>query len=250
MITNDIQKLEPGNKIRLISVDGSAFGADILRFHANTIPHTPEEIAASGGDELKLLAKSVWFDSEEYGAFPFEIEGLEASSDGQAAQPTLRVANIDGVVTALCLHFDDMAQAKVTIIDTLTHYLDARNFPEGNPLADASQCYKQVFFIDRKINEVVGELVEFELSSPMALQGRVIPTRQISAICTWACRNQYRTGNGCSYNGSRMFDLKGNPVTDPSQDKCSGLLADCKSRFGADEQLDFGGFPGASLIRR
>lgn len=250
MITNDIQKLEPGNKVRLISVDGSAFGADILRFHANTIPHTPEEVTAAGGDESNLLAKSIWFGGEEYGAFPFEIEGLEASSDGQTAQPTLRVADINGVVTALCIHFDDMAQAKVTIIDTLTHYLDARNFPNGNQLADASQCYKQVFFIDRKVSEVAGELVEFELSSPMDLRGLVIPTRQISAICTWACRNQYRTGNGCSYNGSRMFDLKGNPVTDPSQDQCSGLLTDCKARFGADEQLDFGGFPGASLVRR
>lgn len=249
MIVNDIQKLEPGNKLRLISVDGTAFGADILRFHANTIPHTPEEIAAAGGDESKLPAKSVWFDGEEYGAFPFEIEGLEASSDGQAAQPTLRVANLDGVVTALCLRFDDMAQAKVTIIDTLAQYLDARNFADGNPLADASQCFKQVFFIDSKTTED-NEVVEFKLSSPMDLQGLIIPTRQITAICTWACRNQYRTGNGCSYNGSRMFDLKGNPVTEPSQDKCSGLLTDCKARFGADEQLDFGGFPGASLIRR
>lgn len=249
MIVNDIQKLEPGNKLRLISVDGTAFGADILRFHANTIPHTPEEIAAAAGDESKLPAKSAWFDGEEYGAFPFEIEGLEASSDGQAAQPTLRVANLDGVVTALCLRFDDMAQAKVTIIDTLTQYLDARNFPEGNPTADASQCFRQVFFIDSKTTED-NEVVEFRLSSPMDLQGLVIPTRQITAICTWACRNQYRTGNGCSYNGTRMFDLKGNPVTDPSQDKCSGLLTDCKARFGANEQLDFGGFPGASLIRR
>lgn len=249
MIVNDIQKLEPGNKVRLISVDGTAFGTDILRFHAHTIPHTSEEITAAGGDESKLYAKSLWFDGEEYGAFPFEVEGLEVSSDGQTAQPTLRVANLDGVVTALCLHFDDMAQAKVTIIDTLVHYLDAINFPEGNSTSDASQCFKQVFFIDSKTTED-NEVVEFKLSSPMDLQGLVIPTRQISAICTWACHNQYRTGNGCSYNGSRMFDLKGNPVTDPSQDKCSGLLADCKARFGSDEQLDFGGFPGASLIRR
>ncbi|MCI0230166.1 UNVERIFIED_ASMBLY: phage minor tail protein L, partial [Cronobacter sakazakii] len=36
----------------------------------------------------------------------------------------------------------------------------------------------------------------------------------------------------------------------PAQDKCSGLLTDCKKRFGADARLDFGGFPGASLIRR
>ncbi|PVF11381.1 phage minor tail protein L, partial [Yersinia pestis] len=33
-------------------------------------------------------------------------------------------------------------------------------------------------------------------------------------------------------------------------DKCSGLLVDCKKRFGADNPLPFGGFPGAALIKR
>lgn len=249
MINNDIQKLEPGNKIRLVEIDGSAFGAGHLYFHANTIPHTSAEIDAAGGDESKLPAKSVWFDGQEYSAYPFEITGMDTSSDGQTAEPSLKVANLDGVVTALCLRFDDMAQAKVTVFDTFTHYLDAKNFPAGNPTADPQQIKKQTWYIDSKTSED-NEVVEFKLSSPMDLQGLLIPTRQITAICTWACRNKYRSGDGCSYNGSAMFDLKGNPVTDPSQDKCSGLMLDCKKRFGADNSLDFGGFPGASLLRR
>lgn len=48
----DYQKLEPGNEVRLFSVDGTAFGmSDVLRFHAHNIAHTPEEIEAAGGDE-------------------------------------------------------------------------------------------------------------------------------------------------------------------------------------------------------
>ncbi|WP_151994640.1 phage minor tail protein L [Buttiauxella massiliensis] len=249
MINNDIQKLEPGNKIRLVEIDGSAFGAGHLYFHANTIAHTSEEIDAAGGDENKLPAKSVWFGGQEYSAWPFEITGMESSSDGQTAEPELRVANIDGVATALCLRFDDLAQAKVIVLDTFTHYLDAKNFPAGNPTADPQQVKKHVWYIDSKTSED-DEVVEFKLSSPMDLQGLLIPTRQITAICTWACRNQYRSGDGCSYNGPAMFDLKGNPVTDPSKDKCSGLMADCKARFGPDMPLDFGGFPGANLLRR
>lgn len=249
MINNDVQKLEPGNKIRLVEIDGSDFGAGHLFFHANTIPHTPEEIDAAGGDESKLPAKSVWFDGQEYSAWPFEITGMDSSSDGQTAEPSLKVANIDGVATALCLRFDDLAQAKVIVLDTFTHYLDAKNFPAGNPTADPHQLKKQVWYIDSKTSED-DEVVEFRLSSPMDLQGLLIPTRQITAICCWANRNQYRSGDGCSYNGPRMFDLKGNAVTDPSQDKCSGLMVDCKARFGADNPLDFGGFPGANLLRR
>ena len=55
----DYQKLEPGNHVRLFSVDGTAFGmSDVLNFHAHNIAHTPEEIDAAGGDESKLPAKS------------------------------------------------------------------------------------------------------------------------------------------------------------------------------------------------
>lgn len=58
----DYQKLEPGNEVRLFSVDGTAFGmSDVLRFHAHNIAHTPEEIEAAGGDENKLPAKSIWW---------------------------------------------------------------------------------------------------------------------------------------------------------------------------------------------
>jgi lambda family phage minor tail protein L len=46
-----------------------------------------------------------------------------------------------------------------------------------------------------------------------------------------------------------MFDLEGNPVTDPARDRCSGLLSDCKKRFGEYEPISFGGFPAADLVR-
>ncbi|MDX7047638.1 phage minor tail protein L, partial [Enterobacter hormaechei] len=49
-ISSDVQKLEPGEKVRLLEVDGSAFGAGILRFHNETIAHTEAELAAAGGD--------------------------------------------------------------------------------------------------------------------------------------------------------------------------------------------------------
>lgn len=72
-ISSDVQKLEPGKRVRLIEVDGSAFGAGILRFHNETIPHTEAEIIAAGGDESKLEPKSVWWQGQEYGAWPYEL---------------------------------------------------------------------------------------------------------------------------------------------------------------------------------
>ncbi|UBM42056.1 phage minor tail protein L [Hafnia paralvei] len=249
-LNSDYQKLEPGNTVRLFEVDGSAFGLDeVLRFHAYNLSHTPEEITAAGGDNAKLAAKSIWWQGKEYGAWPCQIEGLEMATSGSTAQPTLTLANLNGSITALCLRFEDMAQAKVTIHDTLAHYLDANNFPEGNPTADPEQEKKQVYYIDRKSLEN-DETVEFELASPADLRGLQIPTRQIHSLCTWCSRGWYRTGKGCDYAGTRYFDENGQPVDDPSQDKCGGLLSDCQKRFGENNPVPFGGFPGAALIRQ
>ena len=171
-ISSDVQKLEPGKRVRLIEVDGSAFGAGILRFHNETIPHTEAEIIAAGGDESKLEPKSVWWQGQEYGAWPYELTGISVSSDGQSSRPSLTVANISGTIGALCRRFQGMAKAKVIIHDTFAHYLDARNFPDGNPTANPNEERKQVYYIDRKSGSD-DETVEFELSSPADLRGQL-----------------------------------------------------------------------------
>ncbi|ELX8380916.1 MULTISPECIES: phage minor tail protein L [Morganellaceae] len=245
-ITSDIQKLESGNKVQLIEVDGSEFDGPVLRFHAYNLPHTPEEIDQSKGD---IKPKPIWWQGNEYGAWPYEIEGMAKNSDGSPPRPTLRVANIDGLISSLCLQFDDMALAKVTIYETFAHYLDAKNFTDGNPTANPDECFTQVYYIDRKTSEVAGEAVEFELSTPFDLQGIMIPVRQIHNLCYWCMKGDYRSGNGCSYSGNKYFNERGEPVDDPSLDKCGGLISDCKKRFGENEPLDFGGFPAAGLIR-
>ena len=107
------QKLEPGDEVRLLEIDGQAFGLDeVLYFHGYNVPHTAAEILAAGGDLDKLPAKSIWWQGREYKAWPCEIEGIESSTTGSDAQPTLRVGNIDGKISALCLHYDDLALAR------------------------------------------------------------------------------------------------------------------------------------------
>lgn len=106
----------------------------------------------------------------------------------------------------------------------------------------------KVFYIDAKSSET-NEVVEFTLSSPMDLQGQMIPTRQLHSLCTWCIRNKYRTGDGCDYAGTNYFDKNNNPVSDPSLDECNGTLTACKLRFGENNELSFGGFHGTSLIR-
>lgn len=247
--------LAPGGKVRLVEVDASEFSGGIHRFHYSPFPHTSREIDEAQGDESKLGPKPVVFDGEVYDFWPFQLTGLALSTD-QAAEPSLSVSNLDGHISALCLQFKDMVNAKVSIIDTYTVYLDAVNFPDHvNPTADPTMFTLQTFWLDTKTSED-DEVVTWALSSPADLQGQVIPTRQITSLCEWALRGQYRSGDGCTYNGTAYFDAKGNPVADPALDVCGGCLSDCRKRFGAGLAepnaaiLDFGGFPATVLFTR
>ncbi len=136
----------------------------------------------------------------------------------------------------------------MTVHMTFAHYLDARNFPEGNPEADPTQEKIDVYYIDSKTHEDNTE-IHFALSSPADLQGIRIPTRQIHSLCTWCMRGLYRK-SPCNYMGDRYFDEDGNPTHDPSRDSCGGLMSDCKARHGEAAQLPFGGFPGSALLRK
>jgi lambda family phage minor tail protein L len=253
--------LAPGGRVRLVEVDASEFSGGIHRFHYSPFPHTPAEINAANGDENKLGPKPITFGVDEknyprlFDFWPFQITDLELSTE-QAAEPKLSVSNLDGHITALCLQFKDMVNARVSIIDTYAVYLDAVNFPGGvNPTADPTMFSLQTFWLDTKTSED-DETVSWSLSSPADLQGLVIPTRQITSLCEWALRGQYRSGDGCTYNGTAYFDAKGNPVTDPALDMCGGCLSDCRKRFGTGlaepntAVLDFGGYPSTVLISR
>lgn len=217
--------LAPGGRVRLVEVDASEFSGGIHRFHYSPFPHTPAEIDAAAGDEDKLGPKPIIWDGKAFDFWPFQISDLAISTD-QAAEPKLSVSNLDGHITALCLQFKDMVNAKVSIIDTYAIYLDAVNFPGGvNLTADSTMFTLQTFWLDTKTSED-DEVVTWSLSSPADLQNLVIPTRQITSLCEWALRGQYRSGDGCTYNGTAYFDAKGNSVADPALDVCGGCLSD------------------------
>lgn len=247
--------LAPGGRVRLVEVDASEFSGGIHRFHYSPFPHSPAEIYAANGDEAKLGPKPIIWDGKTFDFWPFQISDLALSTD-QAAEPKLSVSNLDGHITALCLQFKDMVNAKVSIIDTYAVYLDAANFPGGiNHTADSTMYTLQTFWLDMKTSED-DEVVSWTLTSPADLQNMVIPTRQITSLCEWALRGQYRSGDGCTYNGTAYFDTKGNSVADPALDVCGGCLSDCRKRFGAGLAepnaaiLDFGGFPATVLFSR
>lgn len=224
----DIQKLEPGNQIRLFEVDATRLGGSLMRFHGH----------AQEGD---IIWQGNLYTPQQLTAKGFDLRG-----DGRPATPTLQMANeIDGVrgaVTALCLHLKDLAGSKVKVIETFRHFLDAANFPSGNPQA-SNQCRENLWYIEQKTDED-REQVTFQLSSPLDLGGQMLPSQQITKLCRWACRGQYRQ-EACAYTGTAMFTKKDEPTDNPALDRCGGRWKSCKARGNTRR---FGGSMGASLI--
>jgi len=228
-LATDFQRLEPGSIVELFELDLTVFLGELLRFHAGT----------NG-----LLANVVW-NGNTYTAFPVAASGFEFNGQGQAPRPKLMVSNVVGSITALVLQYDDLVGAKVTRRRTLAKYLDAVNFPAGNPAADPTAEFPaDIFYIDRKSVET-NEIVEFELAPAMDITGVMLPRRQIiQNICPW----KYR-GSECGYTGTNYYDVNDATVTTLAADVCGKRLGSCKKRFGLYAELPFGGFPVAGLFR-
>ena len=238
-LTADFQKQTVEGLITLYQLDATALGAGILYLHGHT------NFNDNGNQKRNII-----FNGITYEPVAIESEGLEMRGDGKASSPTLSIANsingVQGAVSAYCLQYSDFAGAKLTVINTLTKYLDASNFSKGNPTA-ANEYKKQVWYIEQKTSENA-TAITFELSNPIDFEGQRIPCREINNYCQWAINGGYR-GESCGYIGAAMYDKEDKLTTDPSKDKCSGRLQGCKIRF-KDKPLPFGGFPSSSMNDR
>lgn len=219
-ITADIQQLEPGHRLEFFEVDCTDIGGDALRFHGH------------------LQSTSIVWQGMEYKPWPIQAAGFERTSDARQPAPKLTVGDISGTITALCVALDDLVGAKVFRRRTLAKYLDAVNFPNGNPTADPNEQWPpEQWRIEQKSDEQPGVQVEFTLSSPLDFGGQQVPARQIVGTCQW----RYR-GPECGYVGMVYFDKHDKPVTDPALDRCSQKISGCECRNGVNNPLPHGGF--------
>lgn len=109
-VSEDVQTLNPGSLLELFKIDATELGAGTSRFHAH------------GVDPI------IW-QGETYYPWPIEATGFGLTAD-QQPRPKLKVANLDGSISLLCLMFDDLVGAEITRHRTFKHYLDAENWPD------------------------------------------------------------------------------------------------------------------------
>jgi lambda family phage minor tail protein L len=227
-VKGDIQGLHPSAVIELYVVDLTRYTNQVLHFHAGT---------------NKLGGDVIW-QGVTYVRYPVRATGFEKKSQGTLPRPRFAVANVTGIVSAMCHQYSDLVGCPVTRKRTLARYLDAANFPNGNPFANPDDHFDDdIFAVNQKMRESL-DIVEFELAAPLDVEGVMTPRRQV--ICN-ACPWRYR-GDGCGYAGPPVADINDNPTSDPNADACGKRLKSCKLRFGSG-WLPFGGFPGAGQYR-
>jgi len=229
-VRSDCSQLGPLTIIELFELDATSVGGTgILRWHC--------------GD--KVDGTSIVWQGQTYAPYPVEATGFEITSSGKLPRPTLKAANIGGVLGTYVRTIKDGLGAKVTRKRTLAKYLDAVNFPGGNPNADPAAAFPdEVYYVARKASENP-VFLEMELAVAFDVAGIRLPRRQVIAtICPW----KYR-GAECGYTGGPVMDINGSPTTDATKDQCAKTIHACKARFGDRGQLPYGAFPASLLVR-
>ena len=229
-----LPELEQGALIELWDIDlrhitptnGSNTAGELYRFH----------------NGLNQGRTNIWWQGNEYQAYPIKADGFEISGQGPSNRPTLTVSNLYGLVTGIVAHFGQGVGAKVTRRLVYAEHLDAKNFPGGvNPSADPNQEVPSYYIIEQ-LKSLDDQQATFELASPAETDNAKIPLLMITSdTCIW----QYRSAQ-CGYTGGAVADEFDKPTNDLKKDKCSHCIRGCKLRFGDNAILPFGGFPSTT----
>ncbi|ENH0767055.1 MULTISPECIES: phage minor tail protein L [Enterobacteriaceae] len=227
-IASSIQSLQPSALIEVFELDMSVTtSGGKLYFHAGT----------------NELSEPIIWQGVTYNPWPIAASGFDKNGQGKLPRPKLQVSNLDGIISAEVQSNEDLIGCKLIRRVTLARFLDAANFTEGNPTADANQHFAdEMWYIDQKTFED-REIVEFELASAFDLMGVMLPNRQIvKNSCQW----RYRSAE-CGYTGP-YFDKNDAPTKLASADYCTKRLSSCRARINyfANGIIAFGGFPGAN----
>lgn len=200
-----------------------------------------------------LEAGTVKFGKVDYQPVDVEFSGFEVNGGGALPTPKMRLANTDGVIQDIVNTYGDLVGCPIARVRTFRQHLDDGLDPDPGRFLGPD-----VFRIERKVSET-DTVIEWELSAAIDQEGTKLPRRTVMRdYCPWRYRMpkpdgtdfQYHTGtNACPYAGSAMFDRLGNPVTDRLKDSCSQDLTGCRLRYGKDQPLPFGGFPGVARVR-
>ena len=173
---------------------------------------------------------------KEYVALPIQLEGTELNAAGALARPSLRLANIPTLTRSISSNSDgvsdedtlfsilsdvgilkneDFLNTRIVYRRTLLSHT-YRN-TDSNPSSPPVEFPSQVYIVDR-ISSETNIFAEFELASPMDIEGLKLPGRVvIGKYCVWRYQGiGLSNEGGCSWplsGNGRFFDENDNLIT-------------------------------------
>ena len=197
-----LPELEQGALIELWDIDlrhitptnGSNTAGELYRFH----------------NGLNQGRTNIWWQGNEYQAYPIKADGFEISGQGPSSRPTLTVSNLYGIITGIAVNLGQGVGGKVTRRLVYAQFLDARNF-EGGKNAQADPTQEAVsYYIIEQLKSLDDKQATFELASPAETDNAKIPLLMITSdVCIW----QYRSPQ-CGYTGGPVADEFDKPTND------------------------------------
>jgi lambda family phage minor tail protein L len=176
-----------------------------------------------------LFQKPITWQGIEYLPLPVETEGFETNANGRIARPRIKVSNKDYIITDLLKSFNDLQFSKIIRKRTFLKFLDNVNFTNGNPWGQqdyTAELSSDTFVVSQKLAE--NKLfVEFELTSPLDIDGADINNRKIlSSYCSFTYR-----GDGCYYKGIPLTNDKNETISPNARSMGAFQNGDPKSSF-------------------
>ena len=237
-----IQKPFPGVEVDMYDIDLTSKGGKLMHF-TNWVLEDGEKIKWRGNT---------------YEPIALEVKGFAATSEGKPPRPKMKVANavFEGGLTeslsTLAAEFDDFVGCKVVRWRTYRQFLD-----DGEQADPGTYFPLDEYIVSSKLEETP-VAIEWELAMPLEQEGLMIPRIVMTQkYCPWTYRlwdedeeEFIYTDVICPYQGEDMFTEDDEPTTDPKEDRCSKRLTGCRLRFGINDPLPIGAFPGMLRLTR
>lgn len=164
-----------------------------------------------------------------YTAIPCQVEGVDVSSSGASARPSLTIANVTSDLKTILsiVDYKDLVGSTIVRRTTLEKYLDDGSGNSANPPIELNSIK---FNIDR-ISAENNMVVQFELAALFDLEGIQLPRRITTGkYCSWMYQ-----GDQLYNNGGCMFPLDSTLYTEPTT---GGTVYETNVFFNIkDEQL-------------
>lgn len=143
---------------------------------------------------------------------PMLIDGLDLSSDGAPARPSLTVANVGTLFRSQLGTFknSDLIGQRVIRRQTFKKYL----YQESQDASPPIEFRTQEYIIDR-ISQEGSVSVTFEMATPFDLEGIKLPRRVVvGKYCSWQYQGHDKgKGGGCTWKQNSTYNYKYIPST-------------------------------------